>query len=123
MVDPETLPLFEKPYQHMPDMILAAEKDREDPDHVVVFDDVEPDDGPAQGHMAKAGKNAVMQRPAMRRTGKTLDIGADRLDTLFRAIDRRGSRLAETDMALKEKLEDELEVTLRVRRERDLIHR
>lgn len=38
-------PLCEKPRQHLPEMLLSAEEDRENPDIVFSFNPIEPDDG------------------------------------------------------------------------------
>lgn len=54
-------PLFEKPCQHVPEMVLTAKKDRENPDIAFLFDDIEPDDGPAKSRMAKVGQDVFMQ--------------------------------------------------------------
>ena len=48
-------PLCEKPRQHVPEMVLAAEEDRENPDLVFFLNDIEPDDRTAKRDMAQAG--------------------------------------------------------------------
>ena len=114
-------PLCEKARQHVPEMVLAAEEDPENPDIVFFFNDIEPDDRTAKRDVTRAGKNVVMHGPAMWRFCKGFNICADRLDTLFGAVNRGADRLAKFDIALEEKFEDNLEITLRIRRERDVI--
>jgi hypothetical protein len=53
--------LCQKPRQHVPELVLAAKEDSENPDILFFFNDIKPDDGPAEGHMAKAGQNVLMQ--------------------------------------------------------------
>ena len=57
--------LIEKPDQHVPDMVLAAEEHRKDASRLPLVVDVEPVDRPSDGEVAQPGQEVIMALAAM----------------------------------------------------------
>ena len=100
----------------MADMILAAEKDREDANPLFRFVHFEPVDGPIDRQMSQTWQQIIVTNTAKRCCTQPVGLLPDFVDAVLAMIQCRFNTFAEAAVAFKQVVEDQGKITLGFRR-------
>ena len=106
-----------KPRQHMADMILAAEKDRQDADPLFRFVQFEPVDSSIDRQMSQTRQQIIMTLTPIWRRTQPVGLLPDLADAVLAMIQCRFNAFAEASVAFEQVVEDQGKITLGFRRE------
>ena len=96
--------------QHVADVILAAEKDREDADPLFCFVHIEPVDSPVDCQLSQTRQQIVLTLPAIRRRTQPVGDLADIADAVLAMIQCRFNACPEAAVTLKQVVEGQREI-------------
>ena len=100
----------------MAEVILVAEKDREDADPLFCFVHVEPVDGPIDRQMSQTRQQIIVTLTTMRRRTQPVGFLPDIADAVLAMIQCGFNERPEAAVTLKQLVEDQGEITLGLRR-------
>lgn len=118
MSDPTSVfSIFQKPDEHMANVVLPTEEYCQNADCPVGVVDVKPVDGPTDCQVPQAGQDVVMTFAPMRSADNTRSSGTDFQHARRGMIECDFQVLAEAEVAVKQMIEYQSEVVFRFSRE------
>ena len=105
-----------KSRQHVANVILAAEKDSEDADPLLLIIHVKPVDGPVDRQMSQTRQQIFVTLTTIRRRPEPFGFLPDISDAVLAMIQRRLNACPEAAVTLKQVVEDQGEIALGFRR-------
>ena len=96
----------------MADVILTAEKDRQDADPLFRFVYFEPVDRPIDRQMSQTRQQIVVPLTTIRYRTQPVDTRADLADAVLAMIQRHFNTFAEAAVAFKQVVEDQDKITI-----------
>jgi|GEM_PF-2828676 len=100
----------------MADVILTAEKDRQDADPLFRFVHIEPEDGPVDRQMLQTRQQIIETLTTIWRRTQPVGFLPDTADAVLAMVQRSLHAFAEATVALKQVVEDQGKITLGFRR-------
>ena len=102
--------------QHVTDVILSAEKHRQDAYDLPFFVNIKPVDCAMDRQMPQSRQNFVVTFTSVRRGQNAISGCANFQNPCFGMFDRNLHTFAKADVAFEEMVENQLEITFRLRR-------
>ena len=98
-------------------MVLSTEEHRQDTHRLVLCIDFKPVNRAIHGQVPESRQNVVVEFTSVWRSQNSIRICANFKNPCRGTVDRTLHAFANTDVAINEVVEDQLEITLRLRRE------